>query len=131
MTQEQHDKQVTVTLTDERPVRVKNGLWPVMAKASEDRDHNNQELFRRFYLRVRIHDTGESLDESNPHADGQCLVYGWYESSYQGEAGAQAGYRCHIDEAPETIRNVGERIGAPQWLIDDCVADLPAVEIND
>lgn len=128
MNKEKAEKIVTITLTDERPVKVKNGQWPVMASASNDRDHNNQEIFRRHYLRVRIHDTGTDLETHNPHPDGRCLVYGWYESSYQGESGAQAGYRCQIEDVVPTIRQVGERINAPQWLADECVADLPAVE---
>lgn len=131
MNKEKADKIVTITLTDERPVKVKNGLWPVMASASHDRDHNNQEIFRRHFLRVRIHDTGADNENHNPHADGRCIVYGWYESSYQGESGAQAGYRCKIEDVVETIRKVGERIAAPQWLVDECVADLPAVEENE
>jgi hypothetical protein len=128
MTKETAEKVTTVTLTDERPVRVKNGLWPVVATASHDRDHNNQEIFRRHYLRVRQHDTGADLETLDPHEDGRCLVYGWYSSSYQGEAGSQAGYRCQIEDVVETIRKVGERINAPEWLIDQCVADLPAVD---
>lgn len=128
MNKEKADKIVTITLTDERPVKVTNGKWPVMASASLDRDHRNQEIFRRYYLRVRIHDTGADNENHNPHPDGKCLVYGWYETSWQGEHGAQAGYRCDIGNVVTTIRTVGERIGAPQHLIDECVADLPATE---
>lgn len=131
MNKEKAEKVVTVTLTDERPVMVKNGLWPVMASATHDRDHNNQEIFRRHYLRVRIHDTGADNESHNPHPDNRCLVYGWYESSYQTESGAQAGYRCQIEDVVATIRKVGERIGAPEWLIDGCVADLPAVVVEE
>lgn len=133
MNKEQADKKVKVTLTDERPVTVRNGNWPVMASATRDTDHNNQELFRRYYLRVRQHDIGfgsveDGVDAPNPHPDGRCLVYGWYESSYQGESGSQAGYRCDINDVVETIRKVGDRIKAPEYLIDECVADLPEVE---
>lgn len=131
MTKIEAEKVYNITLTEERPVRVKNGLWPVVAKASHDRDHNNQEIFRRHYLRVRQHDTGADLDRLIPHPDGQCLVYGWYESSYQGEHGAQAGYRCDLADVVETIRTVGEAIDAPQWLIDQCVGDLPTVDLTD
>jgi len=131
MTKETAEKTVTITLTDERPVTITNGRWPVVAKATHDTDHNNQQIFCRHYLRVRQHDTGESLDELKPHTDGQCLVYGWYQDDHQGAHGAQAGYRCHIDDVVGTIRTLGEKIGAEEWLIDECVANLPAVEEPD
>lgn len=135
MTKETADKKHTITLTDERPVTVKTQYWPVIAKASKDRDHNNQDLFRRYYIRVRQHDTGAGIvgDETTltAHPDGRCLVYGWHSSSWQGESGSQAGYRCHIDDIVATIRQVGDRIGAPQDMIDDCVADLPATDEPD
>lgn len=124
------DKVSTITLTDARPIKVRNGDWPVMASASHDTDHNNQEIFRRHYLRVRIHDTGADNETHNPHADGACIVYGWYESSWQGEHGSQCGYRCQIDEVVETIRRVGEYIDAPLWLIDQCVGDLPVQDLT-
>jgi len=135
---------ITITLTDARPMRVKKTLWPIVAKASEDRDHNNQELFRRYYLRVRRHavrlpDGAESdmawyggdkdgAPTLAPHPDGRVVVYGWYESSYQNESGAQAGYICTLDEAPARIREVGEAISAPSHLITECCGDLPPVD---
>lgn len=144
MTTEIKDKKHTITLTDERPVIVRDWSWPVVAKASEDTDHNNQELFRRYYLRVRLHAKSSSDQEKMqwygalkegapalaPDEDGRCLVYGWYESSHQFESGSQAGYRATMDNVVEIIRKVGERIGAPEHLIDECVADLPVKEEN-
>jgi hypothetical protein len=131
---------VKITLTDARPILVKKNNWPLVAKASHDRDHNNQEIFRRHFLRVRLHakqggpgdlkyygggkDGAPSLDA---HKDGRCVVYGWYESSYQGESGSQAGYACTLDDVVEKIRRVGEAIGAEEWLIMECISDLPEV----
>jgi hypothetical protein len=131
MKQELADKTHTIALTDERPVTVKTKFWPVIAKATRDRDHNNQEIFRRYYLRVRQHDTGAKIVGEDtiftPHEDGRCIVYGWYESSWQGESGSQAGYRCSIDEVVAKIREVGDYIGADRDLIDRCIADLPSL----
>ena len=130
---------VKITLTDARPMLVKQINWPLVSKASDDTDHNNQELNRRYYLRVRVHaqkgDGGlEYYGGDKPdaialelHADGRCVVYGWSESSYQGESGNQAGYVCSLDDAPDKIRAVGEAIGAEEWLIMDCISDLPPV----
>lgn len=108
--------QITITLTAARPFRITSGLWPVIAKASQDRDHNQQELTRQYHLRVRRHE------------DGRTLVYGWAQSLYQGEHGTRAGFLCTLDEAPAVIRQVGDIIGAPEYLITDCTADLPAVD---
>lgn len=130
----------TITLTDARPMRVSKALWPLVAKVSNDRDHNNQELSRRHYLRVRLHAQkteadGESMqyygrdkDASPrlaPHPDGRVIVFGWYETSWQGESGISGGYCCALDEAPAMIRKVGEEIGADESLIIECIGDLP------
>jgi len=132
---------VTITLTDERPARVSKNNWPLVARASEDRDHNNQELFRRYYLRVRLHAVETTDDEraieyhggkDGPllaaHSDKRAVVYGWYESSYQGESGSQSGFRCTLDECAETIRRVGEAIGADESLVMECIGDLPPTD---
>lgn len=139
-----NDDKLTITLTDARPMRVSKILWPLVAKASEDRDHNNQELFRRYYLRVRQHAVKLPDGEPNamewygskdgapttlaPHKDGRVVVYGWYESSHQGESGMEAGYATTLDEAADAIRRVGQAIGAPENLITECCGDLPPVE---
>jgi hypothetical protein len=134
---------ITLTLTDARPMRVRKDLWPIIAKASQDRDHNNQEIFRRHYLRVRMHgvrvgDADRAVDYYGgdkggapllaPHPDGRVVVVGWYESSYRGEHGAEAGYVTTLEEAPAIIRQVGEAIGAPEHLITECCGDLPPVD---
>ena len=139
------DNKINITLTDARPMRVSKTAWPLVARASEDRDHNNQELFRRYYLRVRLHavrtpDGQDALeyhgaDKSDiglaPHPDGRAIVYGWYESSWQGESGISGGYCCTLDEAADYVRKVGQEIGAEESLIVDCIGDLPPVDGED
>lgn len=138
------DDAIILRLTDARPMRVRRSLWPIVAKASEDRDHNNQELNKRYYLRVRQHARlltpgeadamewyGADREEAPslaPHPDGRVVVVGWSESSWQGEHGASAGHVTTLDEAPAVIRRVGEAIGAPEYLIDECCNDLPPVD---
>jgi len=135
-------EKVKITLSDARPMLVPKATWPLVSKASEDTDHNNQELSRRYYLRVRLHASrGSGLEyygadnEGAPslqaHKDGRCVVYGWSESSCQGESGNQAGYACTLDAAPEKIRQVGEAIGADESLVMDCISDLPEVVESD
>lgn len=136
---------ITIALTDSRPVRVQKRLWPIIAKASHDRDHNNQELFRRHYLRVRRHaillpdgadDTMQYYGADKcptskaPHPDNQVIITGEYSTSWQGEADHQAGCRCTLDKAAEKIREIGNAIDAPDWLIDECIADLPAIDAD-
>ena len=109
----------TITLTGRAPVTIDEAVWPVVARAAKDRDHNNQELFRRYYLTVR------------KHADGRALVYGTYSTSWQGEEGKRGGYQIDKEaDVAATIAEVGELIGAPQSVIDECVADLPAEELT-
>ena len=134
---------VKITLTDSRPMLLSKAKWPLVARASEDTDHNNQELFRRYYLRVRIHaalapdgidgieyygrDTA-SAPTLVPHRDGRVVVYGWYESSWQGENGIKSGYVCALDDAAQHIRQVGEEIGADESLIIECIGGLPPID---
>lgn len=121
---------------------VKKTNWPLVSKASDDTDHNNQDKNDRYFLRVRCHaqkgaglkyygGREEGAASLSPHKDGRCVVYGWSESSWQGESGSQAGYACTLDDAPEKIRQVGEAIGAEEWLVMKCISDLPEVVESD
>jgi hypothetical protein len=139
------DNKIVITLTNARPLQVSKVLWPLIARATEDRDHNNQELFERYYLRVRQHcvltedpekaisyhgSESEGAAKVAPHEDGRVVVYGWHETSYQGSHGIEAGEVCSLDEAPAVIRQVGEAIGAPEHLITSCCGDLPPVDAD-
>jgi hypothetical protein len=135
------NEKVTITLTDERPMRVDKKNWPLVARADNDKDHNNQDLNRREYLRVRLHAV-ETADAASaieyiggkdgrmlaPHEDMAAVVYGWSESSWQGESGTQSGFRCTLDTCAATIRAVGEAIGADESLVMECIGDLPPTD---
>jgi hypothetical protein len=107
---------ITLVLTDERPIKVKKEAWPVVASA---KDYDNQYEFqanRTWHLRVR------------QHADGRCIVTGTYDTAFQGERGARAGYRVAAgddDALIQAIRDAAEAIGKPE-LAAACIADLPA-----
>lgn len=122
---------VAIALSTARPLRVKKGCWPLVTKAKEDTDHNNQELFRRYYLYVRQHARAIPGDADTclaPHPDNRVVVYGYYSSSWQGESGITAGYVCTLDEAADMLRTVGEEIGADESLIRRAIADLPEID---
>lgn len=140
-----NENTITITLTDARPIRVSNRTWPLVAKATRATDHNNQDLTRRHYLKVRqqamqipdgVADAMEYYGSSKaeytlaPHPDDRLVVYGWSESSYQSEHGSEAGFVCSLDEAAEMIRRVGEIIGADKTLISDCCGDLPPIDMS-
>lgn len=136
-------KNDTISLTDARPIRITPRLWPLVCKASDDRDHNNQDKFRCAYIRVRVHATPVatghgSLDyygqnevgapEMRLHKDTRCIVQAWTTSAWQGESGASAAYICTLDEAAETIRRAAEEAGCEQ-LIWEATSELPPIDI--
>ncbi len=137
------NKNIVIPLTDSRPIRISSALWPVVAKASEDRDHNNQELFRRHYIRVRLHGRRAKGDGTLPyyggekegapslhiHQDQRCIVQAWTESSWQGESGKQAAYVCTLGDVAATIRSAAEEVGIGDDLVFDACADLPPVDV--
>jgi hypothetical protein len=136
---------LTISMTDARPVRVTARLWPVVAQAAHDRDANNQALLRRYHLCVRLHaqeavDGQEPIDYYGgsqegapalaPHPDGRVVAYGSYVSSYQSDPDRAAGFICTLDTAPAMIERVGEIIGAPPHLVEQCIGDLPPVDLE-
>lgn len=114
-------KSLTITLTDRRPVTVDTDVWPLIASA---KDHDNQYEFqanRKWKLFVR---------ECQTEGDDRCIVYGVYETNWQGEADRRGGKIVEsIDRVPAAIKAVAEYLGFDISLADDCIADLPPVEI--
>lgn len=109
------DNRLTISLTGRPPVSITKSAWPVLVRVAHDRDECGNELSRRYCLTVR------------QHADGRALVYGSYESSWQGERGYRAGelHPAGADLAA-AIGSVGEEIGAPGHVITDAIEQLPA-----
>jgi hypothetical protein len=135
----------TITLTDCRPVKIKEDEWPVIATGSADADDSshgnppNHEWTRT--IRVR------------QHSNGRAIVYGVYdyETAFQGANGAAAkrgtllGPTATPDQIIAAIRVVGDDLAeaesdaaieasckdSRQWrvAVQACIADLPADEL--
>jgi hypothetical protein len=121
----------TITLSDRPPVKIVEEEWPIIASAKYwDTQHESQ-ANRTWSLRVRQH-----------QQDGRTIVYGIRSTRFQGERGAAAGElltppegaqikddEWYVwDEIPAAIKRVAARCGCER-IADDCIADLPAVEI--
>ena len=130
----------TITMTDRPPVTINEADWPTIASA-RDKEFDNQYEFQanvisKWYLGVR------------QHSDGRALVYATYSysSNYQNarDYQARAGVLLTADATQgngivDAIRAVSVTIAegehadndADRWrtLRDECIADLPAVEI--
>lgn len=146
----EENKKRTITLTDRPPVSINQDDWPVRAQADwswHEGEHECQAFRKKSeWLRVR------------QHTDGRTLVYCGcsYSTAWQNEESTS--YRGGVmltptfDEYPESlrvpgndwtgaavidaIREVGLRMakvgGCDQsaTLIDECIADLPAVTLD-
>lgn len=113
-------KKRTITLTDRRPITVNEDDWPVIASARWWEGEHEFQAFRRASVRVR------------QHADGRAIVYGVGSSNYRNERPLDAGYLLATDAGDEELVNkihqVADAIGHPH-LADECIADLPSVEV--
>ena len=138
---EQQRKQRTITLTGQRPVKIYEDEWPLVASCSwgdNDRPDYEPEANRRADATLRV----------RQHADGRTLVYGTYHYTtlFQGEddAHAAAGSLVSIADGDgaiiTAIRDTAERLSSydslpddwqPDWplLADECIADLPAEQL--
>jgi hypothetical protein len=118
VTETSQPKTRTITLTGRRPVKIVEDEWPVIAVG---KDHGGQiecQADRSWVVRVR------------QHADGRALIYGVYETRWQGESGSRGGKMLDAgDDIIAGIRSVAESIGASEDVAQECIADLPAEEI--
>lgn len=114
-------KKLTITLTNRPPVSVDTEVWQKVASAS---DHDNQyecQANRRWDLFVRQCQTED---------DDRCIVYGVYNTAYQGEPDRRGGEIVDsIEEVPAAVKRVAEYLGFEERLADECIADLPAEEL--
>ncbi len=107
----------TITLTGRAPVRIAEDQWPIIASAKRFDGQVECQANRTWHLTVR------------QHADGRAIVYGVYDSCYPGE-GARAGQIiANSVKIPTVIYEVAEACGCTQ-IADDCIADLPAVDLK-
>jgi len=123
MTTESTPKTRTVTLTGRPPVRVREDFWPIIARARRHDGKVECQANHLWDLTVR------------QHADGRTLVYGSEDSGnggvYQGYEAAYAGEMLEpgADIASAIIR-VGEEARCSKSMQDECIADLPAVDLD-
>lgn len=134
-------KKRTITLTDHPPIRITEDDWPVIAHG-QYRDWDNQYEFqanRTWSCHVRV----------RQHQDGRMIVYGIYDydTALQNKRGfcGKAGIVLESDADPvAAIREVGETLKHKMSeagldtvnhhnvseAVDECIADLPAVDME-
>lgn len=126
-------KKRTITLTGRAPVTIHEDRWPVVAKAhgdswgtSGDGARHDQALSQgeldRYHLLVR------------QHSDGRAIVYAIVDGAgaWTGTEDRRGGELLEPgDDLAAAIQRVGEDVGIPEGLIRECVADLPAEELDD
>lgn len=109
----------TITLTNHAPVTIREDTWPIISSARWWRGEIESQADRKWWMKVRR------------HADGRTIVYGGYQTKWQGEADRKAGELLDSDKPTViTIRLVADDLGAPDDLVRAMIADLPAVEIE-
>ena len=110
-------KMRTITLTDKPPVKIREDQWPLIATAKDWDNTYESQANRTWGLRVRQHD------------DGRAIVYGLYDSAYQGEGGRRAGELVEAGgDIPAAIHRVAQDCGCER-IAQDCIAALPAQEL--
>ncbi len=110
---------LTIPITDGAPVRIVESDWPLVAQASgEWHDPDEYDSRKREYeLSVRQHE------------DGRMIVYAKLDPPKAGQPG-RAGLVDPPEDLTETVRKVGRDVGLPNHAIQECLADLPPVELS-
>lgn len=109
----------TITLTDASPVRIREDLWPVIAVGRWWEGQIQSQANRSGAIRVR------------QHADGRSIVYGSYTTAFQNEESRSGGKLLAADSnLVAAIRCVAEDVGIPEAAVRECIADLPAVDLD-
>ena len=124
----------TVTLTDRRPVVIKDSEWPKIASARGD-SYGGSDYGRRQQA-LSHNEVDKYFVHVRQHADGRTLVYGILTSA-DAAWGApsrgvdwRGGYLLAKDgDVVAAIKRIGTESGIPAYVIRECIADLPAEEI--
>lgn len=120
-------KKRTITLTDRSPVTIREDLWPIVAVA-KDNSNTCHQTPRPDYevdtwsIRVR------------QHADGRAIVYAVLNGStaWTGTESRSGGeLLAPGSDLAAAIARVGADCGIPEATIRDCVADLPAEDLDE
>lgn len=109
---------VTIVLTGRPPVTVRAEHWPVVASARAWDNTYEFQADRRWRVTVRAHDNGRHI------------VYGAYSTCYQGERDRRGGELVPAGgNVCATIHRVVQLLALPDYLAEECIAGLPALEI--
>lgn len=126
-------KMIAITMSERAPLKLDPELWPLIASADTHDGAVECQANREWAIKVREHE------------DGRRVVYGWV---CRGNGGMPIGYRGasggflldapsasdpaarerHEADTIRAIRRVAGIIGDDQ-LGDECISDLPAVEL--
>ena len=125
------DKKLTIRLTNRRPVTVSSAEWPVLAQASGD-DWSGGPDYARHEQALRQGELTQYHLTVRQHADGRALVYGVLETPHTANADRAGGELLGASSSeaiPWTIRQVGEKCELPEYIICNCIAALPPVDL--
>ena len=112
---------LTITLTSAPPVTIKKDDWPIIARAKWHDGQVECQANRTRTLIVRQHE------------DGRAIVYGVYSTQWQGESDRRRG--VYLADNPNslhivrTICEVADSMGFDEDFAEECIANLPAVEV--
>jgi hypothetical protein len=125
-------KKRTITLTGRPPVTLREDLWPVIARA-DGTSWSGSDYSRFEQARSR----GE-LDEYSirvrQHADGRTVVYAVFigATAWTGSEDRRGGELLESgSDLAQVITRVGEDSGLPDRAIRECIADLPAEDLDE
>ncbi len=119
----------TIILTNAAPVRIIQEDWPVIAHGLHESFDGEYECPANVKLEINI--------RVRRHADGRTIIYGHYELTTQWVDGhdvcRRAGYlytdALSPDQLIRAIRKVGDEISAVSAVVQECVSELPPLEI--
>lgn len=124
---------LTITLTDRPPVRIVKADWPIVAEVrgddaslelARDPGRYNQALYNGELTTYRL--------VVRQHADGRALVYGVRTGGYRTSdwrGGELLPATNRVRTVADSIRAVGIEGAMPDYVIRNCIADLPAEQL--
>lgn len=116
-----NEDKLTITLSDRAPVRITKAEWPIIAEGHGPRYRDQvkeNDATRKWRLVIRR------------HADGRMIAYGIFTTQWGDEHDLRAGELLGAEADPvAALRRIAESIGAPEDVVANTVADLPATEL--
>lgn len=123
----------TITLTDRRPVTIRESEWPELASATGDSFRGDVGRYQQARARGEIDTYSLRVRQ---HADGRAIVYGVLDAAiaaWRQPAGGEDHRGGELldggSDLAAALRRVGESCRLPDSVIRDAVADLPAETI--